>query len=126
VLAGTVPGIEGEAFNIVDDELPTGRQIVTLHRRSVGRVRALTMPRPAIGPLSRLCEWYHEASRGQLPAVLTPYKSDAQWKPLRYSNAKAKRHLGWSPEVGLDEGLKRTFSWLSRGDILSPSPGAPK
>jgi nucleoside-diphosphate-sugar epimerase len=48
-----------------------------------------------------------------LPAVLTPYKSDAQWKPLRYSNAKAKPHLRWSPEVSLDERLKRTFSWLS-------------
>jgi nucleoside-diphosphate-sugar epimerase len=125
-LAGVTPGIEGESFNLVDDELPTGRQIVRLHRRSVGHVRTLTVPRPAIRPLSRLCEWYHEASRGQLPAVLTPYKSDAQWKPLRYTNAKAKRLLGWSPEIGLDEGLKRTFSWLGRGDVSAPIPAHAK
>ena len=116
--------MEGEAFNIVDDELPTGRQILELHRRSVGRIRVLTLPRPSIRALSRLSEWYHEASRGQLPAVLTRYKSDAQWKPLRYPNDKAKRLLGWSPEVGLDEGLERTFSWLGRPDEPD-GPAAP-
>ena len=49
---------------------------------------------------------------GQIPAVLTPYKSNAAWKPLRYSNAKAKAQLGWTPEVNLEEGLQRTFAWL--------------
>jgi nucleoside-diphosphate-sugar epimerase len=111
-LAGIAAGVEGEAFNVVDDELPTGRQILRLYRCSVGRVRALTVPRPAIRPLSGLCEWYHERSRGQLPAILTCYKSNAQWKPLRYSNGKAKTRLGWRPRVGLDEGLQRTLAWL--------------
>ena len=121
-LAGVAHGVEGEAFNIVDDELPTGRQLVRIHRRSIGRLRSLTVPRPLIRPLSRLSEWYHSASKGQLPAVLTPYKSDAQWKPLRYPNAKAKRGLGWSPEVGLREGLERTVSWSARRDRAGVPP----
>ncbi len=112
LLAGTTPGVDGETFNLVDDELPTGRQVLQLHRRLVGRVRAFTVPGLAVRPLSRLCVWYHARSMGQLPAVLTPYKSDALWKPLRYSNAKAKARLGWTPEVGLEEGLRRTFAWL--------------
>ena len=48
----------------------------------------------AIGPLSGLSEWYHRKSGGQLPAILTRYKSQAQWKPLRHSNARAKALLG--------------------------------
>jgi nucleoside-diphosphate-sugar epimerase len=112
--AGAVPGIEGEAFNIVDDELPVGRQILKLHRRSVGQIRSITVPRPAIHMISSLCEWYHQYSRGQIPAVLTRYKSDAQWKRLNYSNQKAKLSLAWAPRVGLDEGLRETFGWLRR------------
>lgn len=114
LLAGTVADIEGLAFNLVDDELPTGRQILRRHRRSVGRIRTMPIPGPAIQPLSQLCEWYHERSRGQLPAVLTRYKSGAQWKPLRYSNARAKARLAWTPEIGLPEGLDRTFAWLQQ------------
>ena len=112
LLAGTTPGVEGESFNLVDDELPNGRQLLRMHRRLVGRVRAFTVPRLAVRPLSRLCVWYHDRSMGQLPAVLTPYKSDALWKPLQYSNVKAKAQLGWTPEVNLEEGLQRTFAWL--------------
>jgi len=29
-----------------------------------------------------------------------------------YSNAKARRVLGWEPKVGVDEGLARTVAWL--------------
>ena len=122
LLAGTTPGVDGETFNLVDDELPTGRQVLRLHRRLVGRIRAFTVPRLAVRPLSRLCVWYHDRSMGQLPAVLTPYKSDALWKPLQYSNAKAKAGLGWTPEVSLEEGLQRTFAWLREAGETTKRP----
>jgi hypothetical protein len=47
--------------------------------------------------------------------VLNPYKSAAQWKPLRYSNAKAKAVLGWEPRVGFDAGLRIAFASLVGG-----------
>jgi nucleoside-diphosphate-sugar epimerase len=109
-LAGTAAGVDGEAFNVVDDDLPTGRQLLREYRRRVGPIRSITISRVAISPLSHLYERYHERSGGQLPAVLTPYKSNAQWKPLRYENTKAKTSLGWKPRVGLSEGLRQTFS----------------
>jgi nucleoside-diphosphate-sugar epimerase len=107
-----VGGIEGQAFNIVDDDRPTCRELVKRYRRMVKRIRVLPIAAGAIGPLSRLCEWYHRRSGGQLPAYMTPYKSMAQWKPLRYSNAKAKHLLGWRPRVSFAEGLEQTFAWL--------------
>jgi nucleoside-diphosphate-sugar epimerase len=115
-LAGTVPGVEGESFNVVDDAPPTGSELLAEYRRSGQRLRVVRVPGPAIGPLSRLCQWYHRWSRGQLPDVLTPYKSAAQWKPLHYSNAKAKAVLGWAPRVGFGEGLRRTLDWLRESD----------
>lgn len=112
LLAGTVSGVEGEAFNVIDDGLPTARELLKRHREEVGGLRRLPVPSWAILPLSGLCEWYHHRSGGQLPAVLTPYKSRAMWKPLRYSNAKAKAVLGWRPETTFEEGLRQTFTRL--------------
>jgi nucleoside-diphosphate-sugar epimerase len=106
--AAAVEKIEGEAFNIVDDELPTANMVLRQHQTRVERMRVVPIPRWGISPLSRLCEWYHEKSRGQLPAVLTRYKSASQWGDLKYSNAKAKALLGWSPRVSVDEGLQRS------------------
>jgi nucleoside-diphosphate-sugar epimerase len=113
-LAGTAPGVEGQAFNIVDDDLPSGRDLMKRYQAAVGPVRGVAVPGWAIGPLSGACEWYHRWSRGQLPAVLTRYKSAAMWRPLHYSNARAKAELGWRPEVGFEEGLRQTFSALRR------------
>jgi nucleoside-diphosphate-sugar epimerase len=112
VLAGTKPGIEGQAFNIVDDNPPTARQLVRRYKQKVGPVRVAPVPHWAIVPLSRMCQRYHLWSRGQLPAVLTPYKSNAMWKALNYSNRKAKQLLGWKPAVSFDEGLPPTFAAL--------------
>ena len=43
---------------------------------------------------------------------LRPNKSEV--KRLLASNEKAKRLVGWEPEVSLDEGLKRTIEWISK------------
>jgi nucleoside-diphosphate-sugar epimerase len=111
-LAGEVAGIEGQAFNVVDDELPTGRQLLKRYRAEISRIRRLTIPGWAIPPLSGLCEWYHRKSRGQLPAVLTRYKSQTMWRAMRYPNDRAKRGLGWRPEIGLEAGLRETLACL--------------
>jgi nucleoside-diphosphate-sugar epimerase len=106
--AGLVPGIEGEVFNVVDDDLPTGGEIVRTLRRHGSRVRPVRIPSRAIGPLSTLYEWYSRWSQGQLPDVITRYKSEAIWKPLWYSNTKAKRRLNWRPKVKTTDGLRIT------------------
>lgn len=110
-LAVSAEGIDGEAFNIIDDDPPKARHVLRQYCRQVQRLRVIPIPRWAIGPMSGLCEWYHRWSRGQLPAVLTRYKSAAQWKPLRYSNAKAKSRLGWTPRVEFKVGLQASCDW---------------
>lgn len=109
VLAGVTLGVDGQTFNLVDDVLPTGRQIVRAHKRHGKRLRTLTLPVFLVRRLSSLVQRYHHWSQGQLPAVLTPYKVDAMWKPLRYSNARAKQVLGWQSQVSLESGIAGSF-----------------
>jgi nucleoside-diphosphate-sugar epimerase len=116
-LAGEVPHVEGQVFNLIDDILPTGRELIRRYRSEVARVHRFTVPGWAVPALSGACEWYHRASRGQFPAVLTRYKTQAMWRPLQYPNSRAKQVLGWSPEVGLEQGLQETIAWL-RADRL--------
>lgn len=125
LLAGTVSGAEGQGFNVVDDSPPTNRQLANQYRRAVGPLGTLTVPGWAVSPLSDLCEWYHRWSHGQLPAVLTRYKSWAVWRPFRYSNAKAKAQLGWRPETDFAEGLKQTFTWLRQRRTTGQPTTAP-
>jgi len=117
-LAGLTPGMEGEIVNVVDDDLPTGCRILRMLRKNGKTVRSLWIPRAAISPLSALYARYSRWSEGQLPPVLSWHKSEAMWKPLRYSNRKAKHSLKWRPAISTEEGLNRTIAGLP-GNFVS-------
>ena len=107
-------GVEGESFNIVDDEVPTGDEVVRRYRRRVGRLRTVKVPARLVQPLSSAYHWYSRRTNGQLPATLTAYRSEASWKPVRYSNAKARRQLQWTPAVSLGKAFERTLGAMSQ------------
>lgn len=52
------------------------------------------------------------------PSRLRPYDVDR----LICDNSKAKRLLGWKPEVELEDGLKRTVDWIKQHQITFKSP----
>jgi nucleoside-diphosphate-sugar epimerase len=107
--AGFVAGVEGHAFNVIDDDLPTAREALRCHRDRGNRLRTLRIPRPLIDPLCGLYEWYARFSRGQLPPVLTRYRSRSLWKKLNYSNGKAKSLLRWMPPVPMREAIEQSL-----------------
>jgi dihydroflavonol-4-reductase len=112
VLAGTAPAAEGQAFCVVDDDLPTSAQLLRRYRTEVAPLRVVPVPYPLLRPLARLNAWYSARTDGHLPAVFTPYKVDSTWKPQRYSNRRARAMLGWAPRVPMAEALDRTFAAL--------------
>jgi len=109
VLAGLKEGIDGNVFNVVDDDLPSSRQFLRLYKRNVGHFRSLYLPHVMSYALCYLWERYSAWSKGQLPPAFNRRKWDAAWKKTRYSNQKLKERLGWSPKVPTAEGLQRYF-----------------
>ncbi len=112
-LAVSAPRAGGETFNVLDDELPIGRALARIYSQRVERLRIVTIPRPLISVMARCYEAYCRFSDDMIPPILTRYRCNAQWKPLKYPNAKAVEGLGWTPRVGLPEAIDRTVASLS-------------
>jgi NAD dependent epimerase/dehydratase len=86
--AGEAPGVEGGTFN-----LGTGQEV------SIGELTDEILAQ--VGRPVRI-----EVD----PARLRPEKSEVQ--RLLSDNSLAGERLGWRPQVGLQEGLRRTIAWV--------------
>jgi len=109
VRAGRIPDIEGEVFNIVDDDLPTSKEYLKMYKKHVKKIRSISIPYWVFYIFSMFIEKYHRYSRGQIPDIFTPYKSASFWKGQKFSNEKIKKNLRWSPAIPTHDALKRTF-----------------
>jgi nucleoside-diphosphate-sugar epimerase len=111
VLAGMSPLASGRSYNVVDDDLPTGREYVKGYKQRVKKVPAIDLPFPLALLLSEVVERYHASSRGQIPAVLTRYETSAMCKGHRFDNRNIKT-LGWKQIVPTAEAMRETFEYL--------------
>ena len=110
VLAGLKRGVDGEVFNIVDDELVTSREFLTGHKRAVGNYFSVPVPYPVAYLWSLAWEKYSRWSKGQLPPVFNRRRCAAEWKGQRFSNAKIRERLGWRPHVPMNKALHAFFA----------------
>jgi nucleoside-diphosphate-sugar epimerase len=104
VLAGLKPGVEGETFNIVDDDLPTSRRFLRAYKQK-RRFRSIAMPYSVAYGLCSLWEKYSHWTQGQLPPAFNRRRCAADWKGNRFSNRKLHERLGWKPRVKLDAAM---------------------
>lgn len=111
-LAGLVPSIEGEVFNVVDDDLPSCWRYLRLYKKNVRRFPSMYVPHPISYMFCYAWEIFAKWSRGQLPAVFTRREWEATWKRTKYSNRRIKTVLGWKPRIPMDEALSRFFESL--------------
>jgi nucleoside-diphosphate-sugar epimerase len=109
ILAGLVDGVEGEAFNVVDDDPPTSRQFLRQYKKNVRPFKSVYVPHAVSHALCYLWERYSQWSKGQLPPVFNRGRWHAEWKKTRYSNEKLKARLGWTPKVPTPEAMRRYF-----------------
>lgn len=112
VLAGLKKGIDGEVFNITDDDLPTSRKFLRLYKRRVRKFLSIPVPYPIWYMFNWVWERYSSTSKGQLPPVFNRRACAVYWKGNTYSNRKAKELLGWKPRIGMDEALERFFAYM--------------
>jgi nucleoside-diphosphate-sugar epimerase len=115
VLAGLVRGLDGEVFNIVDDDLPSSRQFLHLYKKNVRNFKSIYVPHAMNYFACFLWEKYSALSEGQLPPLFSRAEWHAYWKKTRYSNEKLKRKLGWKMKVPTKEGLNRYFQCCREG-----------
>jgi nucleoside-diphosphate-sugar epimerase len=106
VLAGLKPGVDGEVFNVVDDEWLTSRQFLRAYRKRVKPFLSLPVPYPLAYCLCGLWERYSRWSQGQLPPVFNRRRCAAEWKGNHFSNEKLRQRLGWKPRIGMREGME--------------------
>jgi len=108
ILAGLRPGIEGEIFNVVDDELLTSSEFLRAYKKRMNRFFSVRIPYFLAYGLCLLWEKYSKWSKGQLPPAFNRRRCAAEWKGNRYSNQKLKDRLGWEPRVPMSQAM-RTF-----------------
>jgi nucleoside-diphosphate-sugar epimerase len=117
VLAGLVPGVDGETFNIVDDNLPTSRQFFRLYSRRVKSSFYIDVPYFATHLGCLLWEKYSKWSKNQLPPVFNRRRCAAEWKGNRYSNQKIKDRLGWKPRVSMGRATEAFLAQFNSGQV---------
>jgi peptidoglycan/xylan/chitin deacetylase (PgdA/CDA1 family)/nucleoside-diphosphate-sugar epimerase len=109
VVAGGCPEAAGQVYNVHDDNLPTSRQYLRAYKKQVTKIRSISVPYFGLQLFSSMITKYNRYSKGQLPAILTPYKVASMWGGNRFDNSKL-RSIGWKQLVPTAEGLRRTFA----------------
>jgi nucleoside-diphosphate-sugar epimerase len=94
--AGQTDNAIGQAFNIVDDALPTSRDVLAAYQQHGKPVKLAQLPTWGVAPLT----WTGKLSK---------YTTQALWNPLVFSNTMAKTVLRWQPVVPMAEALRRAI-----------------
>jgi len=109
VVAGTHQQSAGHVYNAHDDDLPTCREYLRAYKKQVKNIRSISVPYFGMRILSRLLVKYHTYSKGQLPAILTPYRVASLWGGNRFDNSKL-HSVGWKQLIPTAEGLRGSFA----------------
>lgn len=103
--------IDGEIINVVDDDLPTQGAYVEQVSRLIDPPPSLLVPWPVMRAAAAAADRANRVlfgGRARLPGIVVPARLHARFKPLRYSNHRAKELLGWEPRFDLTEALTRS------------------
>ena len=109
VTAGTHDHAAGHVYNVLDDDPPTCREYLRSYKKEVRNIRSVRLPYFATHLLSKALAGYHRYSKGQLPAVLTPYKVASIWGGNEFDNSKL-HSIGWRQLVPTAEALRTSFA----------------
>jgi nucleoside-diphosphate-sugar epimerase len=113
----------GETYIIADEAYVTIEALVRRVAEALEtKVRIVHLP---LGPLriaAQVCE--QVCSRLGVSPPLFPRRADWYRQVRAFSIDKATHDLGYTPRVGLEDGLRRTAEWYWREGYLDPPSGA--
>jgi len=116
VLAGLKPDVDGEIFNVVDDELLTSDEFLQRYKRTKP-FRSVRIPYSLAYAMCFLWEKYAKWSKNQLPPAFNRRRCAAEWKGNRYSNQKLRDRLGWKPRVNMEQAMAAFLAQFERDGV---------
>jgi len=107
------PNAAGETFNVVDGDNIRVWRYVREYARHTGQ-RGVMVPLPyllglGIAYLALFVSRALFGKKGKLPSLLMPRRYESQFKPIRFSSAKLKSKLHWTPPLSFRECVKQTY-----------------
>ena len=119
-LAAEVPGAVGEVFNVTDGERVTKKQFVGTVAEFAGlKPPTRKIPLWLARTLAVLMERRAKRKNSPVPPLVNRARYKFLGLSLDYSIEKARRVLGYSPEVSTREGLEAAVA-----DLVAPKPEA--
>jgi nucleoside-diphosphate-sugar epimerase len=122
VLAGLKPDVEGEVFNVVDDESLSGSEFLRAYNKKTNGT-SVRVPYAIAYLLCLLWERYSRWSKNQLPPVFNRRRCSAEWKGNRYPNQKLHERLGWHPRVPLKQAMEAFLAQFESHEKVDPLKG---
>jgi nucleoside-diphosphate-sugar epimerase len=121
-LADEPSRLDGQTINIIDDHLPTQGEYIEMVSEVMEPPSSVKVPwlvmRAAAGLLDRGNDLV-VGGRAKFPGFVVPDRLHARFKPLRFSNARARRLLGWSSRYTTAEAIERS---AGSEDLLQVGP----
>jgi len=115
-LALTHPAAVGETFNLCDDRAVTYREFYLAYARMLGRESLPVLP----GWVTRLARSGPANLLRRLlgKPPIGPWSLHFRRNPSQFSVEKARRMLGYAPQVDFAVGMRRTEAWLREAGHL--------
>jgi predicted dehydrogenase/nucleoside-diphosphate-sugar epimerase len=107
LLASVTPDAVGQAYNIVDEPQTSVRSCALQGAQIAGdRIHPVPVPQALLMAGASVLEGRQAKAGSDTPPRLSRFVVKSACADIRYRSAKARRELGWEPEVSLREGMR--------------------
>ena len=117
--AAEAPGAEGALYNITDGAPVTRRRLIEKIADEMGIERPKkNIPYPVAVIICFLCEFTAKILRLKTPPILNRFKLKFMCTYLTFDISKARRELGYGPDIPFDEAIRETVDWYNKHGSL--------
>jgi nucleoside-diphosphate-sugar epimerase len=111
-LAGESEKAPNQIYNAVDDDMISWKQFIEWMCEDLNcKTPWLSVPRWMAWPLAVIIDSLARFSNKKESPMINKYRVRSVMNDNHYSTKKAKKELGYRPEVSTREGIRRTVQW---------------